>query len=105
MKSAWMGSGFSHQRVPSLSKVATLSGAGTNESPGSVTDQTKPRIASLAGPWRHDGSGSVAFIASLLFPHQHRLGLAFQVQVRLAADVDATRRIVPPVKRHGCAPG
>ena len=40
MKSAWIGSGFSHQSVPSLSKTATRS-AGGMPSAGHALDETE----------------------------------------------------------------
>ncbi len=106
MKSAWMGSGFSHQSVPSLSKVAILAGPGTNESPSSVTDRTKPRIASFAGPGRHEGSG--VDDAHRTLPYS-RISIAWASRSRSMYGAPltstATRRIVPPVKCQGCAPG
>ena len=48
MKSAWIGSGFSHHRVPSLSKTATRSSTGSSEAARS----TNATIASLAAPSR-----------------------------------------------------
>ena len=50
MKSSWIGIGFSHQRVPSLSNVAMRSDGGTKFGPSSVTERTKSRIASLLLP-------------------------------------------------------
>jgi hypothetical protein len=59
MKSSWMGMGFSHHRVPSLSKTATRSSGGTASlPPGEVTDSTKARMACLLAPSRQLGSGS-----------------------------------------------
>ena len=51
MKSSWMGIGFSHHRVPSLSNVAMRSDGGTKCGPSSVTERTKSRIASLLVPF------------------------------------------------------
>ena len=48
--------GFSHHNVPSLSNVAIRSPAGTNASPGSITDRTKSSTAVLAAPSRQLGS-------------------------------------------------
>src|SRR5918994_465463 len=48
MKSSWMGIGFSHHSVPSLSNTATRSSGATR----SAADATKSRIARLAGPSR-----------------------------------------------------
>ena len=50
MKSSWIGIGFSHQSVPSLSNVAMRSDGGTKCGPSSVTERTKSRIASLLVP-------------------------------------------------------
>ena len=45
MKSAWIGIGFSHQSVPSLSKTATRSSTGTGSEPfAPVTLATKSMI-------------------------------------------------------------
>ena len=55
MKSAWIGSGFSHQSVPSLSKTATRSDGGT---PSADTRSTKSSTAALASPSFQEASGS-----------------------------------------------
>ena len=55
MKSAWIGSGFSHQSVPSLSKTATRSSGGT---PPEVTRSTNASTASFVGPSFQVASGS-----------------------------------------------
>ena len=47
MKSAWIGSGFSHQRVPSLSKTATRSSGGTS-SRGHALDEVEHCLPSSA---------------------------------------------------------
>src|SRR3954471_5839335 len=47
MKSAWIGIGFSHHRVPSLSNTATRSSTGTSSA---TVRSTKSTIAFLAGP-------------------------------------------------------
>src|SRR5262249_31459300 len=58
-KATWTYIGCSHQRDPSLSKVATRLAAGPNSAPPSlVTRVTKSRIAFCAGVSFHDGSGS-----------------------------------------------
>ena len=49
MKSAWIGSGFSHHSVPSLSKTARRSSAGTS----ATTRSTNSMIARFAGPSFH----------------------------------------------------
>ena len=46
MKSAWIGSGFSHHSVPSLSNTATRSSTGTSDTARS----TNPTIACLTVP-------------------------------------------------------
>ncbi len=56
MKSAWIGSGFSHQSVPSLSKTATRSPGGM---PSADTRSTKPSTAALAAPAFQEASASV----------------------------------------------
>ena len=59
MKSSWMGIGFSHHRVPSLSNTATRSAAGTNSGdPSVVTRSTNSTMACLLAPARQLGSGS-----------------------------------------------
>ncbi len=65
MKSAWIGIGFSHHRVPSLSNVATRSSTGTKPSPGSVTARTNARIAVFVAPSFQPGSGSSMFVSSV----------------------------------------
>ena len=47
MKSAWIGIGFSHHSVPSLSNTATRSSAGT---PSDTVCSTNSTIASFAAP-------------------------------------------------------
>ena len=47
MKSAWIGIGFSHHSVPSLSNTATRSSTGT---PSATVCSTNSTIAFLAGP-------------------------------------------------------
>src|SRR5215218_10825723 len=55
MKSSWMGIGFSHHRVPSLSNTATRSADGTWSSPpGVVTRSTNSMIAARAAPAVHE---------------------------------------------------
>ena len=49
-KSAWTYIGFSHHRVPSLSKVAIRSAGATNPSPGVVTDRMNARMSDFALP-------------------------------------------------------
>jgi hypothetical protein len=49
MKSAWIGNGFSHHRVPSLSKTARRSSAGTS----ATVRSTNPMIVCLTGPSFH----------------------------------------------------
>ena len=51
MKSAWIGIGFSHQRVPSLSKTATRFSTGTGFEPfAPVTLATKSMIRRVDRP-------------------------------------------------------
>ena len=40
MKASWIGIGFSHHSVPSLSKTATRSSTGTKSGPSVVTRPT-----------------------------------------------------------------
>src|SRR4051812_50008975 len=95
MKSAWIGSGCSHQSVPSLSNTATRSAAGTS----AQARATKSMIAVRAGPSDHEPKAWAPSVAgvlrswravaiSVLLARHHRDGLALEVHVRLAADVD-----------------
>ena len=60
MKSSWIGIGFSHHRVPSLSNTATRSSGGTAVDPASPhVRATKFMIACLAGPSRQLESSPV----------------------------------------------
>src|SRR4051794_8767636 len=84
MKSSWIGIGFSHHSVPSLSNTATRSSTGTGAEPSApVTRATNPAIARFAGPSRQLPSSGAP-----LFTGHHRDGLALEVDVGLAADVD-----------------
>ena len=59
MKSSWIGIGFSHHSVPSLSNTATRSSTGTASDPSSPhVRRTKSMIACFAGPSRQLGSTS-----------------------------------------------
>ena len=59
MKSSWIGIGFSHHRVPSLSKTAILSsGAISSGLPSVVARSTNCRTACFGGPSCQLGSGS-----------------------------------------------
>ena len=67
MKSAWTGSGRSHQSVPSLSKTATRSSGGTKPGPlACVTLSTKRVIARRVAVSDQDGSGLSLVPMSLL---------------------------------------
>src|SRR6476469_1900621 len=55
MKSSWIGIGFSHHRVPSLSNTATRSSTGTASAPSQVR-ATKSTIACFAAPSRQAAS-------------------------------------------------
>ena len=80
--------GCSIHSVPSLSKVAMRSGAGTKSAePSPVTAATKSRMARLAPPSFHDGSGSAACAWAIV-----RQGLA--CSTGSAASVDRTKRRV-----------
>ena len=75
MKSIWIGTGFSHHSVPSLSNTATRSSTGTGSDPSwPVVAETKSRIACLAGPSRQLVSAPAvpadggAVLASALMP-------------------------------------
>jgi hypothetical protein len=45
MKSAWIGIGFSHHKVPSLSKTATRSSTGTSSDTVRSTNSTTALLA------------------------------------------------------------
>ena len=105
MKSSWIGIGFSHHRVPSLSNVAIRSsGAARTVSPAPYTDRRSSTIASLVGPVATTASGvrRHAHRRSPLLPHQHRAASRSRSMYGSPLTSTATRRIVPPVKRHGC---
>ena len=76
MKSAWIGSGFSHQSVPSLSKTATRSDDGT---PSAVTRSTKSSTACFGSP---------------VVPGCERLGCAHCPAVNAASSFSTTLSIV-----------
>ena len=59
MKSSWIGIGFSHHKVPSLSNTATRSSTGTpSDSFSPHVRRTKSMIACFVAPSRHYGSTS-----------------------------------------------
>ena len=58
MKSSWIGIGFSHHRVPSLSNTATRSSTGTASAPSQVR-ATKSKIACFVAPSRQLASAVV----------------------------------------------
>jgi hypothetical protein len=59
MKSSWIGIGFSHHKVPSLSKTATRSSIGTVADPSAPQIRsTNSTIACLVGPSRQPDSNS-----------------------------------------------
>ena len=65
MKSSWIGIGFSHHRVPSLSNTATRSSIGTAGDPSSpLVRRTKSTIACFVGPSRHVERESSAMVHS-----------------------------------------
>src|SRR4051794_32263497 len=100
MKSIWMGTGFSHQSVPSLSNTATRSSPGTGSDPSAPTvAATNARIASLAGPSCQ--LASVAVVDAALLTGHHRRGLARQVHVRLAAHIDGDAFDGPAAEAEG----
>src|SRR4051794_18297235 len=66
MKSIWIGTGFSHHSVPSLSKTATRSSTGTGSDPSwPLVFATNSKIAVFAGPSRQLAS---ALAATAPFP-------------------------------------
>ena len=58
MNASWIGIGFSHHSVPSLSHVAMRASGGTWSGPSPVTRSTNSMIAALVGVSRHDASRS-----------------------------------------------
>ena len=60
MKSAWIGSGFSHQSVPSLSKTATRSSGGTDCAAVSANATSASRVGVSFQDARRSGSAHVA---------------------------------------------
>ena len=66
MKSSWIGIGFSHHSVPSLSNTATRSSTGTAADPSRPhVRSTNWMIACFAGPSRHIDNDA-SFIATPL---------------------------------------
>ena len=68
MKSSWIGIGFSHQSVPSLSNTAKRSSTGTGSRPSPpLTRSTNATIARFAGPSRQlaRAFASVAGVSSV----------------------------------------
>ena len=62
-------------------------------------DQRRERVVVRRGPaWKPR-------FRQLLLADEHGLGLAFEVDVGFAADVDGDRFMVPPVNRWGGVPG
>src|SRR5882757_3064988 len=80
MKSAWIGIGFSHHKVPSLSKTARRSSGGT---PADTVCSANSTTARLAVPSFQLASSPV----TVAIPRHHCLGLGFEVGMRVAADV------------------
>ena len=72
MKSAWIGIGFSHHKVPSLSKTATRSSGGT---PADTVCWANSTTARLAVPSFQLASSSV----TVAVPRHHCLGLGCEV--------------------------
>src|SRR3954454_4413695 len=100
MKSIWIGTGFSHQSVPSLSNTATRSSVGTGSDPSApVAAATNATMASLAGPSCQ--LASVAVVGAALLARHHRRGLARQVHVRLAADIEGDALDGPAAEAEG----
>src|SRR4051794_27398003 len=114
MKSSWIGIGFSHHNVPSLSNTATRSSGGTGWDPSSPhVRATKSTSACLVAPSRqlassvsvtlqpsgalagadHAGTAGGAQLFGTAgpgsFAHEHHLSLALEVDVRFAADVNS----------------
>src|SRR5512140_1197275 len=82
MKSSWIGIGFSHHSVPSLSNTATRSSGGSPVA-GSVTRSTKASTASLVGPGVHSDSGSLIVVSGQVQgPGQRHAGPVGEVLVR-----------------------
>src|SRR4051794_40279879 len=73
MKSSWIGIGFSHHSVPSLSNTATRSSAGT---PSAMVCSTNSTIVLRATPSRHLDSAVMAVLppSSGSVPTQRRVG-------------------------------
>src|SRR3954463_11406968 len=92
MKSSWIGKGFSHQRVPSLSNTETRSAIGT---PAATVASTKPTIASLAGPGFQLGSSSVTVhlrVGSVNLPSQPRAPVLGHRPCRVTGPTTARHR-------------
>src|SRR4051794_14130672 len=101
MKSSWIGIGFSDHSVPSLSNTARRSSTGTGGDPSRPqTRSTNATIARRVGVSRQVESSAAAcsgafwvdVMTALLLARHHRDGLALEVDVGLAADVDGDAR-------------
>ena len=104
--------GCSHHSVPSLSKVAMRSGAGTKSGlPGRVVSCTSLTIAALTGPSFHDGSGSVTGdvvaqpASSSATIHSDTASRPHQMNPRTCLRIAAPISIVRPIvaARHSAA--
>jgi hypothetical protein len=71
MKSAWTGIGFSHHKVPSLSKTATRSVGGT---PADTVRSANSTTARLAAPSLQLSKILVTFDTDLLFADEDAFG-------------------------------
>jgi hypothetical protein len=87
LKSSWIGIGFSHHRVPSLSNVATRCSSGIEPGPlAELAASTNCVIAWRVGVSFQDGSGSPDAIVSVA--GHGRSQMAFDVDVHVVADVE-----------------
>src|SRR5262249_27235926 len=87
MKPSWIGIGFSHHSVPSLSKVAMRSATGTRSGPSVVTRETKSMIAWRVGVSFQDSR--IASDATPLLP-----GRAARLTVETGEHLGRVRRAV-----------
>ena len=100
MKPSSIGIGFSHQSVPSLSKIAIRSAGGTKSGPPSVvTRATKSTIAARVAVSFQRSRAASSFRVGI------SSRLALEVEIRLAADVDPEAVDRAPGEAVRCRPG
>ena len=113
MKSSWIGIGFSHHSVPSLSKTAMRSSTGTGSEPsrrrrGPRTPRSPVwpgRRASSRSPPATLVVVSAVVIVGLLFARHHRDGFALEVDVGLDQSGTESRKSTLTFRLNGTLTG